>query len=253
MIKVLDRSIIEDIGESGVNFLIALKYITVGQINWTNTSIQLSKAGVDSIFIVAITAIFIGLAMTTQLALELSRNFNAQNLVGGIIGLATVRELAPVITSIVVAGRVGAAISAEIGSMKTSEQIDALSVLGINPIKYLLVPRLIAAAIAAPLLTVLAAALSILSGMVITKHLVYLNYSEYLNSVRLFLDPHDFLVMMIKAAVFGILISILATTSGLQVKGGAEAVGFAATKTVVWSIILIFVFNYIITSIFFGA
>ena len=245
------RQAFMDIGQAGLNLVQALKYIFKGQVNIGNTAVQVDKAGIGSLFIVSITAIFIGLAMSTQIAKEL-RNFGAEHFIGGLIGVAVVRELGPVIAAIVVAGRVGAAITAEIGSMKASEQIDALEVLGISPIKYLLVPRLIAAGIVCPLLTVIAALLAILSGMVLSGFVVDLNYSVYLDSVRRFVEETDTLVMMLKAMVFGGIISIIATTTGLQVSGGAEAVGTAATKTVVWSIIMIFTFNYLITSIFFG-
>jgi phospholipid/cholesterol/gamma-HCH transport system permease protein len=246
------REIISNIGESGINFFQAVHYIFLGRINIGETAIQIQKAGIGSIFIVSITAIFIGLAMSTQLAKQLAENYGAGNLVGGLVAIAVVRELAPVITSIVVAGRVGASISAEIGSMKTTEQIEALQVLGIDTIRYLLVPRLVAAAITSPLLTVLSAFLSILAGMFLTSLTINLNSAVYLDSIRRALPVGDVFVMMLKSLIFGIAISILATTSGLQVKGGAEEVGNAATKTVVWSIILIFTFNYIITSIFFG-
>ena len=245
------RQAFMDIGQAGLNLVQALKYTFKGQVDIGNTAVQIDKAGIGSLFIVSITAIFIGLAMSTQIAKEL-RNFGAEHFIGGLIGVAVVRELGPVIAAIVVAGRVGAAITAEIGSMKASEQIDALEVLGISPIKYLLVPRLIAAGIVCPLLTVIAALLAILSGMVLSGFVVDLNYSVYLDSVRRFVEETDTLVMMLKAMVFGGIISIIATTTGLQVRGGAEAVGTAATKTVVWSIIMIFTFNYLITSIFFG-
>jgi len=246
------KSIISEVGESGINFSRAMKFIFTGQINWHNTFYQISKAGVGSFFIVSITAIFIGLAMSTQLAKELTTNFSAPHLVGGLVGVATIRELAPVLTSLVVSGRVGAAIAAEIGSMKSSEQIDALEVLGINPIKFLLVPRLIALGIINPLLTGIAAFFSIISGMLLTRITVNLNYPVYLESVRTFVGENDVMVMILKSTIFGIIVAILATTIGMQVKGGAEAVGNSATETVVWSIILIFLFNYIITSIFFG-
>ncbi|MDD3014486.1 MAG: ABC transporter permease [Candidatus Gastranaerophilales bacterium] len=249
---VLSNEIISDIGRSGVNLWQALIFIFKGKVDLGDTAIQIQKAGIGSIFIVAITAAFIGLAMSTQLAKELFNRYGAEQLVGGLVAIAIVRELAPVITSIVVAGRVGAAISAEIGSMKVSEQIDALEVLGINPIKYLLVPRLLAAAIVSPLLTVMSALIAILSGMILTRATVNLNFSVYLDSVRTVLEMRDIFIMMLKSLIFGSAISIIATTTGLIARGGAEAVGNGATKTVVWSIILIFTFNYIITSIFFG-
>ena len=247
-----NKEMIEDIGQSGINLWQGLTYIFRGKIDFGDTAIQIQKAGIGSIFIVAITAAFIGLALSTQLAKELFRRYGAEQLVGGLIGIAVIRELAPVITSIVVAGRVGAAISAEIGSMKVSEQIDALEVLGINPIKFLLVPRLLACGIVTPLLTVISAIISVVAGMILTEITVGLNPQVYLDSVRTFLDLRDVLIMMLKSLVFGSAISIIATTTGLMTRGGAEAVGNGATKTVVWGIILIFTFNYIITSIFFG-
>lgn len=249
---MINYSAIADIGETGINLLKALSYIFRGKINIANTSAQIVKAGIGSIFIVTITAAFIGLAMSTQLAKELAEKYGAQNLVGGLVGVAVVRELAPVIASIVITGRVGASIAAEVGSMKATEQIDALTVLGINPIQYLLVPRLLAVAIVSPLLTALAAMVAILAGMILTKITVDLNYSIYLDSVRSFVGSKDVLVMAVKSLIFGSVISIIATTTGFQVGQGAEAVGNAATKTVVWSIILIFILNYLITSMFFG-
>jgi len=249
---VLNGEVVIDIGRSGINLWKALIYIFKGEIDLGDTAIQIQKAGNGSIFIVSITAAFIGLAMSTQLAKELFQRYGAEQMVGGLVAIAIIRELAPVITSIVVAGRVGAAISAEIGSMKVSEQIDALEVLGINPIRYLFVPRLIAAAVVTPLLTVLSAIIAILAGMILARITVNLNFSVYLDSVRTFIETRDVFIMMLKALIFGSAISIIATTTGLITRGGAEAVGNGATKTVVWSIILIFIFNYIITSIFFG-
>jgi len=200
---VLNRSVIADIGQSGINLMRAFSYISKGKTDIGETSIQIVKAGIGSIFIVSITAAFIGLALSTQLAKELFRRFGAEQLVGGLIAIAIVRELAPVITSIVVAGRVGAAISAEIGSMKVSEQIDALEVLGIDPIKYLFVPRLVASAIVSPLLTVLSAVIAITAGMILTYKTVNLNPSVYFDSIKTFLSTKDIFVMMLKSMIFG--------------------------------------------------
>ncbi len=244
------NEIVSYIGSSGINLLETLKFIARGRVNIENTAVQTVKAGIGSLFIVVTTQSFIGLAMSTQLAKEFEK-LGAEAFIGGFIGLATVRELAPVISAIVVAGRVGAAISAEIGSMKVTEQIDALRVFGINPLRYLLVPRLIAASMVNPLLTIIAAIVSIMAGMVLSNASVDVSYSAYLNSVRQFVMVRDVFIMMFKAVVFGGAIAIIATTTGLEVKNGAESVGNATTKTVVWSIMAIFTLNYIITSMFF--
>lgn len=237
-------------GEAGINLFKALWYIVRGKINWENVAIQIVKTGIGSLFIVAITACFIGLAISQQLAKEL-RQFGAEHFVGALVSSAAIRELGPVISAIVVAGRVGSAISAEIGSMKASEQVDALVVLGIDPVKYLIVPRLLASGVITPLLSSVSAFLIIISGMFLANLTVNLSYGIYLSAVRLVNTTHDVVTMLIKACVFGITIAVIATTTGLQVRGGAEAVGNAATKSVVWSFIFIFIFNYIITAIFF--
>ena len=244
------RDTISYIGRSGINLMETLRFIALGMININDTAVQIVKTGIGSIFIILITQGFIGLAVSTQLAKEF-QELGAVNLIGGFIGLASVRELAPVISAIVVASRVGAGIAAEIGSMKVSEQVDALAVFGINPIKYLLVPRFIAASIVTPLLTVIAALITIIAGMLLSNLSVDVSYAGYLNSVRQYVMERDVYIMMLKSVMFGGAIAIIATTTGLEVQNGAESVGKAATQTVVWSIIVIFALNYIITSMFF--
>ncbi len=241
---------ITEIGSSGINLLETLKFIIRGKISIGDTSLQMMRTGIDSLFIVGLTTAFIGLAAATQLAKEFQR-YGLEHMLGGLVAISTVRELAPLITSIVITGRVGAGITAEIGSMKATEQIDALQVLGINPIKYLLVPRLISASIMTPLLTIISALISILAAMYLAGITVKLDHSVYLNSIRQVLEVSDVFIMMLKSMVFGAIIAVIATTTGLQVKEDAESVGNATTTTVVRSIILIFLFNYIITSIFF--
>lgn len=244
------KEAVRQIGEAGLNLLSAIGYISRGKINWGHVAEQIVKNGIGSSFIASITASFIGFAMSVQLAKQLLL-LGAESYIGALVSTAAIRELAPVISAIVVAARVGSAISAEIGSMKTSEQIDALIVLGIDPVKYLIVPRLIASAIITPLLAVISAMLMIIAGMLLVNYLIHLNNDVYLSGVRIFNSTQDVFIMLLKSVIFGISISIIATTSGLQVEGGAEAVGDATTKTVVWSIIFIFIFNYIITSIFY--
>jgi phospholipid/cholesterol/gamma-HCH transport system permease protein len=183
---------------------------------------------------------------------ELIETYGAENAVGGLVALAISRELAPVVTAIVIAGRVGASITAEIGSMKVTEQIDALRVMDINPIDYLVVPRLLAGAFITPFMTIIAAIAAILSAMYLSYYYKGLSFGVFLNSVQDMVSTLDVIVALIKASCFGILIVTIASTFGLNVKGGADAVGFYTTRTVVWSLIVIFIFNYMITSIFYG-
>lgn len=244
------RSAIKHIGEAGVNLFKALWYISKGKIKWEEVALQIVKTGIGSLFIAAITSSFVGLVLTLQFCNQL-RQFGAEHYIGAIISVSAIRELGPIISALVVTGRVGSAISAEIGSMKASEQIDALIVFGIDPVRYLIVPRLLASAIITPLLCAVATFLIIIAGMFLANSAVFVNYDVYLSSIRVVNTTQDVFVMLLKACIFGITIAIVATTAGLQVKGGAEAVGQAATKTVVWNYILIFIFNYFLSSYFF--
>ncbi|MEW5820186.1 MAG: ABC transporter permease [Cyanobacteriota bacterium] len=243
-------------------FLVGQSYLTLyrafsttlkGQISFKDFIYQASTRGVDSIILILITCTFIGMALALHMTNELIETYGAETAVGGLIALAITRELAPVVTAIVIAGRVGASITAEIGSMKVTEQIDALRVMDIDPIDYLVVPRLMAGASIAPLLTIVACVAAILSAMYLSYFYKGLEFSIYLESVQEMLQTKDVIVAMLKASVFGILIVTIASTFGLNVTGGADAVGYYTTKTVVWSLIVIFIANYIITSIFYGA
>ncbi|MGD9579963.1 MAG: MlaE family ABC transporter permease [Vampirovibrionia bacterium] len=240
------------VGESYLNLYRAFSTTLKGQIVLKDVIFQASTRGVDSIVLILITCTFIGMALALHMTNELITTYGAENAVGGLIALAITRELAPVVTAIVIAGRVGASITAEIGSMKATEQIDALRVMDIDPIDYLVVPRLLAGAILAPLLTIAACAAAILSAMYLSYAYKGLDFTIYLESVQEMLTTKDIIVAFIKASCFGILIVTIASTFGLNVKGSADSVGTYTTKTVVWSLIIIFITNYIITSIFYG-
>lgn len=241
------------VGQSYLNLHRAFSTTCKGQISLKDFIYQASTRGVDSIFIILITCSFIGMALALHMTNELIETYGAETAVGGLVALAITRELAPVVTAIVIAGRVGASITAEIGSMKVTEQIDALRVMDIDPVDYLVVPRLLAGALIAPLLTIIACIAAILSAMYLSYIYKGLDPAIFLESVQEFIKNKDIVVAMLKASIFGILIVTIASTFGLNVRGGADAVGFYTTKTVVWSLIILFFANYIITSIFYGA
>lgn len=240
------------VGQSYLNLYRAVYWTLRGEINLSDTIFQASTRGVDSIIIILITCIFIGMALALQLTNQLIETYGAETAVGGLVALAIIRELAPVVTAIVIAGRVGASITAEIGSMKVSEQIDALRVMDIDPINYLVVPRLIAGAVISPLMTIIASVAAVLSAMYLSYTYKGLNFAVFLDSVRDMLSMEDIFVALLKASCFGVLIVTIASTFGLNVKGGADEVGNYTTRTVVWSLVVIFITNYIITSIFYG-
>lgn len=207
---------------------------------------QMAHLGADSLPIVLLTLLFTGMVMTVQTAHEFIK-YGAQSSVGGVMAIALGRELSPVLTGIVFAGRVGAAITAEIGSMKVTEQIDALRVMAVNPVAYLVLPRLLACMIMLPVLVIFADVIGTIGSYLVAT--VYAGISEFtfLNSIKVFTVPHDIIGGLIKAVVFGGIVAIIGCHKGLTTAQGAEGVGKATTGSVVLSIILIFVSNYFLS------
>ena len=209
---------------------------------------QMAHLGVDSLTIVSLTLLFTGVVFTLQTAHEFIR-FGAQSTVGGIIAIAIGRELGPVLVGVVCAGRVGAAITAEISTMKVTEQIDALKVMSVSPVNYLIVPRMIACMIAVPLLTVFGDIIGVIGGWVVATQYSGISSYVFVNSIQMFATIHDLTGGMIKAIFFGNAIAVLGCYYGLNCPDGAEGVGIATTRTVVTSIIVIFILNALLTFI----
>lgn len=207
---------------------------------------QMSHLGVDSLLIVSLTLLFTGVVFTLQTADVLIR-FGAQGTVGGIISIAIGRELGPVLVAVVCAGRVGAAITAEISTMKVTEQIDALRVMAVSPIDYLLVPRMLACMIVVPLLTVFGDVIGVFGGWLIAVYYEGISSYAYMNSIHVFVELFDLTGGVIKAVFFGNVIAVLGCYYGLHCPDGAEGVGRATTKTVISSIIVIFILNAVLT------
>ena len=209
---------------------------------------QAVHLGVDSLPIVLLTILFTGMVITLQTANEFIK-YGAQSSVGGIVAIAMFRELAPVLTGVVVAGRVGAAIAAEIGSMKVTEQIDALRVMAVDPIQYLVVPRFLACIIMVPVLVIFADVIGTLGGYLVATLYSGIGSFTYFNSIKTFAVVHDVMAGLVKAMFFGGIIAIIGCYKGLTAEQGAEGVGRATTASVVSSIIIIFVSNYFLSVI----
>lgn len=209
---------------------------------------QMAHLGVDSLPIVLLTILFTGMVMTVQTAHEFIK-FGAQSSVGGIVAIAMGRELAPVLTGVVVAGRVGAAITAEIGSMKVTEQIDALRVMATNPVAYLVVPRFLACVLMTPLLVVFADIIGTIGGYLVATLYADLSSYTYLHSIKVFAVVSDVTGGLVKAMFFGGIVAIIGCYKGLTTAQGAEGVGKATTGSVVSSMILIFIANYFLSLI----
>ena len=210
---------------------------------------QVDHLGVKSISIAGVAAVFTGLVLALQTAYGLGR-FGAKAYVGIIVSLSMVRELGPVLTALLVGGRVGSGITAELGSMKVTEQIDAMRAMGANPIKKLVVPRVLSTMLVLPLLTVMADILGILGGMVISKHEFQVDYQLYYNTVARNLTLADIVSGLGKTVVFGFIIAIVGCYKGLETAGGTEGLGRATTATVVTSAIIILISDFFLTKFF---
>lgn len=204
-----------------------------------------------SLPVVALTAVFTGMVLALQSFTGFAR-FNAEGAVANVVVLSITRELGPVLAGLMVAGRIGAAFAAEIGTMRVTDQIDALSTLSTNPMKYLVAPRLLAGTLALPLLVVVADILGVMGGWLIGTQQLGFASGAYLKATFDFLQFADVFSGLVKAAVFGFVITLMGCWAGYQSGGGAQGVGRATTSAVVASSILILALDYILTAIFFA-
>lgn len=212
---------------------------------------QMLEIGYYSLPVVGLTAIFTGAVLALQSYTGFSR-FSAESAIPNVVVLSITRELGPTLAALMVAGRVGAAMAAEIGTMRVTEQIDALKTLSTNPIRYLIVPRLVAATIMLPCLVLVADTIGVLGGYLVCVHKLGFSEAAYLKNTIDFLEFFDVYTGLVKAAVFGFIIALMGCYNGFNSKGGAQGVGAATTNAVVSASIMILLSNYLITELFFS-
>ena len=212
---------------------------------------QILSIGYFSLPVVGLTAVFTGAVLALQIFIGGER-YNAENIVASIVVIAITRELGPVIAGLMVAGRVAAAIAAEIGTMRVTEQIDALTTLSTNPMKYLVAPRLLAATITMPLLVLVADIIGVMGGYIVSTEQLGFNPGVYIKNTVDFMEIGDVVSGLAKAAVFGFIIALMGCYHGYHSRGGAQGVGRATTDAVVSSSILILAANYVLTTVFFS-
>ena len=217
---------------------------------WAMISDQMEKVGVSSLPLVFLTALFTGMVLALQSAYQLQK-LSAETYIGSLVALSMTRELGPVLTALVIAGRVGAAISAELGTMRVTEQIDALEALSTDPIRYLAVPRLVALAVMLPLLTIYADLVGILGGWLVGVYKLGISHSLYMNMTWVPLRLKDVITGLFKSGVFAAIIATVATYEGFGTSGGAEGVGRSTTLSVVISFILIITADCFFTALFY--
>ncbi len=212
---------------------------------------QMVEIGYYSLPVVGLTAIFTGMVLALQSYTGFAR-FSAESAIPNVVVVSITRELGPVLAGLMVAGRVGAAIAAEIGTMRVTEQIDALNTLATNPFKYLVAPRLIAGVTMMPLLVLVADIIGVYGGYIVSVHKLGFNPATYINNTLEFVEVQDVVSGLVKAGVFGFLVTLMGCYHGYHSKGGAQGVGQATTNAVVTASILILCSNYFITELFFA-
>jgi phospholipid/cholesterol/gamma-HCH transport system permease protein len=207
--------------------------------------------GVQSLFLVGLTGFFIGMVFGIQLV-DGFRQFGAENQTGAVVGMALTRELSPVFTALMVSSRAGSAMSTELGSMRVSDQVDALTTMAVNPVQFLVVPRVLAGFLMMPVLVMVFNMIGIFGAWVVCVQFLQLDHGIFVDKVRWFVDGADIRQGIIKAFAFGLTISLIACRHGYYAKGGAAGVGQATTTAVVQSAVSILALDYVITSLITG-
>ncbi|MFL0748125.1 MAG: MlaE family ABC transporter permease [Prochlorococcus sp.] len=222
-----------------------------GRVNLIDLFDQLMEAGPGSFLIVLITGVAAGTVFNIQVAAELARQ-GAGSTVGGILAIGMAREIAPLLTATLLTGKVATAYAAQLGTMKVTEQIDAITMLRTDPVEYLVVPRVIAMVIMAPVQCLLFFAVALWSGQVSSTNLYQIPPEVFWNSVRTWLSPDDLPFMLIKALVFGLQIAVLACGWGLTTRGGPKEVGTSTTGAVVMTLVTVSLMDVLLTQTLFG-
>ncbi len=225
-------------------------HLLTKKIHRRNTLDQMAMVGPESLLIALVTAGFVGMVFTIQVAREFV-NLGAGSAVGGVLALSLCRELGPVLTAVILAGRVGSAFAAEIGTMRVTEQIDALYMLKTDPIDYLVIPRAIACCLMLPVLTILSILTGMAGGLLIARNLYGIAPNVFLESARNFLQVWDLCSALIKAFFFGALIAVIGCSWGLTTTGGAKGVGQSTTTAVVTALLAIFISNFFLSWLMF--
>lgn len=230
----------------------SLSFIGRLRIRFAETLSQCYLLGVQSSVIVLLTALFTGMVFSLESAVQ-AVQLGVGNLVGGAVSFTAVRELGPMLSAVVVAGRCGAAIAAELGSMVVTEQIEALRSMGLSPTRFLVVPRLVALVVMLPLLAIFADVISVIGGMWIAATYAHIGTVDFITSARQAIGFDDVVKGLSKSLVFGVIIALIGSYQGLRTRGGAAGVGQSTTGAVVISIILIFIANFVMSYVLYGS
>jgi len=253
LIDALGRAVLRSVEEMGriiLLFFSVMGWMFRPPLRLRNIFKQMEFVGVRSIFVVVLTGMFTGMVMALQ-GYHGFRMFSAESMVGATVALGMTRELGPVLTSLMVTARAGSAMAAEIGTMKVTEQVDALYVMAANPIQYLIVPRIIASVIMVPFLTIVSDFVGIVGGYFVGVELLNINAGIFMKNITKLVELSDIFNGLIKAACFGLILSLVGCYKGFNTTGGAEGVGRATTEAVVLASITILISDYFLTALMF--
>lgn len=241
-------AIVEEIGSYVQLTLSTVAWVIRPPIRVGQYLAQMEFIGVRSSFIVIVTALFSGMVLALQTVHSL-RQFGAESMVGGVVAISLTREISPVFAALMVTARAGSSMAAELGNMRVTEQVDALTTMAVSPVQYLLSPRLVAGFVMLPLLCVMYTCVGMAGAWLVAVKWLSIDPGAFLSNVEKYLELNDFLMGQYKAAVFGLLISSLSCHQGFFVSGGSKGVGRATTRAVVQSAVALLIANYIITSL----
>lgn len=241
------EGVINTTGRMGIMLFQAVMYAFIPPVKFKNIFKQMEFVGVQSLFVVVLTGSFTGMVLALQSYNALKR-FGAESLVGPTVALSMARELGPVLTGLMVTGRAGSAMATELGTMRVTEQIDALFTMAVNPVKHLVVPRVLAGVLMFPILAVITNFVGVVGGYMVGVKLLGINSGVYIGRTVDFVQVDDIMTGLIKSVVFGLITTLVACYHGFYASGGAEGVGKAATSSVVLASVMILVSDYLMSS-----
>jgi phospholipid/cholesterol/gamma-HCH transport system permease protein len=242
--------LLDELGDMARMLANTLKWLVKPPYRLHNLFKQLEFVGVKSLFIIVLTGLFTGMVLALQ-GFHGFRKFGGTAILGGVVGLSMTRELGPVLTALMVTARAGSAMAAELGTMKVTEQVDALLTMAVHPLHYLVVPRLLAGMIMVPLLTVVDIFVGVVGGYFVSIYLLHVDPGTYVQRMLEMIEISDLTNGLFKSFIFGLLMALICCYEGLQARGGAEGVGLVTTRAVVFSGMAILAGDYILTALLF--
>jgi len=240
-------ALLDDLGSTSMLAAQAFPWIFRPPFRFAQYLIALDFIGAGSTFIVALVGLFTGMAFTVSSVVAF-RQFSAEGMVGGVVALALARELAPVLAAVVVTARAGSTMASELGNMRVTEQIDAITTMGVSPVQYLVVPRVVATVFMLPLLAIIFALSGMVGAYIVAVMWQNIDPGVFYDRIQNLVQPNDLRMMEVKSAVFGLIVSVICCKKGFFASGGARGVGEATAKAVVASIVAIFAADYILTA-----